>query len=95
MNFEQAFSYASGELKAEELKANSLEVTDQASEQTAASTQGGSDSGEQTEKKRCIPVGKFQFLSVLLITLGMTSGSYIILPLSYLELMPQFKCEYE
>ena len=28
-------------------------------------------------------------------TLGLNSGSYVILPLSYLELMPQFKCEYE
>ena len=41
MNFEKAFEYASGELKVEELNDNpGLEVTEQASEQTAASTEG-------------------------------------------------------
>ena len=39
--------------------------------------------------------GNFQLKSLILIILGMTSGSYIILPLSFLELMPDFKCEYE
>ena len=96
MNFDKAFEYASGQLKAEELNNNSDEVTDQASEQTTASTAGGNESIEEKEEKpKRLGFGMFQLFAVLLITLGKTSGSYIIFPLSYLELMPQFKCEYE
>ena len=89
MNFDKAFDYASGQLKPEELNNNSDEVTDQVSEQTTASTTGENESTEENEAKpKRLGFGMFQLLAVLLITLGKTSGSYIIFPLSYLELMP-------
>ena len=90
MNFEQAFEYASGSVKAEELKTNSQEFNDQTSTvSTAASQRNSTEGARQGELKRTIcGFGKFQVLALAMMTMGMTSGSYIILPLSYLELMP-------
>jgi len=38
--------------------------------------------------------GPFQKFLVLVICWGISSGSYMIMPLAYFELMPKFKCQY-
>ena len=99
MNFESAYEYASGEIHHEDLRmSNTTEIADRAStssQQSDSTAASRRQDAAQAASGRKLGFGKFQLLAVIIMTLGLNSGSFIILPLAYLEMMPQFKCEYE
>ena len=95
MIFDKALEFASGRLPQQNLRAYAETQSSESCQSIEQSTAESSQSQDSEIKKPMFTIGKFQIFSVLLIILGITSGSQIIYPLSFLELMPEFKCEVE
>ena len=104
MDFERALEFASGQLTKEELKVeidNNLDLS--AGDSTRVSTETEETQLDRSTNDRqsserdgsFLKFGWYQLFLVFLIGLGINSGSWIIFPLAYLELQPDFKCEFE
>ena len=100
MDFEKAFEFASGEISREELKQDmDINLERINSQSTRISTQTGetldgtgSLETEGPKKDNFLKFGWYQLFLVILLGIGINSGSWIIFPLAYLELQPDFLC---
>ena len=97
MDFEKAYEYVSGSITKQELQADIDANIEQMSLDATRLSTDVSVKDRQSKKKddTFLKVGWYQILLVFLLGLGINSGSWIIFPLAYLELEPDFKCLYE